>query len=81
MTAKNPKYLKPQDKLTAEQRKDLGVTEPYTRPARHPNEATSVVICNSTTKGRYRTGYGEVAQPIRQGATRALEIPSYGVRT
>ncbi len=48
---------------------------------RQPGEATPVVIANSTTKEPYSTGYGELRQPIRQGAMRALQIPSHGVRT
>ena len=80
MTAKNPTFLKAQEGLNDTQRKSLGL--PRTPPReRHPDEATSVVICNSMTTGRYCTGYGEVPQPIRQGAMRALEIPSHGVRT
>lgn len=80
MTSKNPKHLMPHNELTATQRKSLGL--PRTPPReRHPDEATSVMVCNSMTKGPYSTGYGEVPQPIRQGAMRALEIPSYGVRT
>jgi hypothetical protein len=80
MTAKNPKYLKPMEGLTATQRKSLGL--PCTPPrVRHPDEATSVVICNASTKEPYSTGCGEVPQPIRQGAMRALEIQSRGVRT
>ena len=76
---KNPTFLKPMEGLSDTQRKKLGL--PRTPPRlRHPDEATSIVICNASTKEPYRTGYGEVQQPIRQGAMRALEIPSYGVR-
>jgi hypothetical protein len=80
MKPKNPTYLKPMEGLTPTQRKSLGLEKVAPRQ-RHPGEATSIVICNASTKEAYSTGYGEVAQPIRQGAMRALEIPSYGVRT
>lgn len=77
---KNPKYLKPHDGLTATQRKSLGLEKVPPR-VREPGEATSILICNASTKGRYVTGYGEVHQPMRHGATRALEIPSRGYLT
>lgn len=75
---KSPKYLQPQTGLTATQRKSLGLEKVAPRE-RAPGEATSVVICNSNTMGTYRTGYGEVAQPLRQGSDVALKVRSRGI--
>ena len=77
---KNPTFLKPQDGLTETQRNRLGLEKVAPRK-RLPNEATSIVICNASSKTPYRTGQGEAVQPIREGAMRALEIASRGVRT
>ena len=78
--SKSPRYLQPHNELTATQRKSLGLAKVPPR-VRAAGEATSLTVCNSTTTGTYNTGYGEAPQPIRQGAMRALEIPSHGVRT
>ena len=82
MSNPNPKYhLKHHDGLTATQRKSLGLGNPYAPRTRMHGEATSVMICNSNTTGRYFTGDGEVHQPMRAGALRAMEIQSKGYRT
>ena len=77
---KSPKYLQPHNELTATQRKSLGLEKSPPRE-RAPGEATSIAICNSTVREPYRTGHGEVAQPTRSGAMRAMDIASFGVRT
>lgn len=77
---KHPKTLPMQDQLNDTQRKSLGL--PLTPPrVRQPGEATSITLTNSTMRESYSTGNGEVAPPIRQGAMRAMEIESRGVRT
>ena len=58
MTAKNPKFLKPMEGLNDTQRKSLGL--PRTPPReRHPDEATSVVICAASAPRGYVPGEGE----------------------
>lgn len=75
----HPTYLKPKDMLTDTQRKSLGL--PKTAPRkRQLGEATSVFINNGSMKGEpYYTGYGEVIQPMREGALRAMQLPSRGM--
>lgn len=76
----NPKYLKPHDGLTATQRKSLGLEKVPPR-VREPGEATSIIVCTASAPRGYSTGDGDVSQPIRGGAMRAMEIASVGVRT
>lgn len=58
MTTKNPKFLKPTAGLTDTQRKSLGL--PRTPPrVRHPDEATSIVICAASAPRGYVPGEGE----------------------
>jgi len=44
--------------------------------------AQPVRICNASMfAGDYRTGYGEVHQPLRAGAMQALQVHSRGIGT
>lgn len=49
-------------------------------PPTQPQLAQPMRICNASMRGGdYRTGYGEVHQPLRAGAMRALQVPSRGI--
>lgn len=55
---KNPKFLKPMEGLNDTQRKSLGL--PRTPPReRHPDEATSIVVCAASAPRGYVPGEGE----------------------
>lgn len=46
-----------------------------------PQTAEPVRICNASMRGldHYYTGYGEVHQPLRAGASQAMQLPSRGI--
>lgn len=48
-----------------------------------PTLAQPVRICNASVRDleHYFTGYGEVHQPLRAGATQAMQLPSRGFST
>lgn len=56
--SKNHKTLQPHNELTDTQRKSLGL--PRTPPReRHPDEATSIVVCAASAPRGYVPGEGE----------------------
>ena len=74
---KNPSVLIASDKLTKSQREAIGVGV-YVKRERKQDEAMPIQICNASTQETYRTGHGEVNQPIRPGADNAMKIASRG---
>jgi len=54
---------------------------PDTQPSPPPlMKAQPMRICNASMfEGDYFTGYGEVPQPLRAGATQAMRLPSRGI--
>lgn len=82
MSNPNPRYLKPQEGLTASQRRTMKLG-PYAGPRqRNQGEAGSVTYCNGSITEPYRTGQGDhFAQPLRAGASQAMAIKSIGYRT
>jgi hypothetical protein len=78
--AKNPKYLKPQEGLSATQRKSLGLEKTAPRQ-RMPGEAMPTTICNSMSRDTYHTGDGDFASTtMRPGASDAFKLQSRGIR-
>lgn len=76
--AKNPKYLKPKEGLTATQRKSLGLPVTKAQP-RPPGTATSPLICNAAVRETYRSGDGDQPVAIRPGSMVAHSLPSLGI--
>ena len=78
----NPKFLKPQESLTATQRKSLGLQKAPPRE-RHPDEAQPRIYVNATQfvskngSGSY-TGEELKEAPARAGSMAAYQIKSKG---
>jgi len=80
------RFAKPSNSLSETARKALELPRVPPRE-RHPDEATSIVICPASAPRGYRPGDGESRhlrkepQPIRAGAMQALQLPSRGFQT
>ncbi len=74
------RFAKPSNSLSETARKALELPRVPPR-VRHPDEATSVVICPASAPRGYCIGDGDTFQPLRRGAMQALQLPSRGFRT
>lgn len=76
---RSPTYIIGQLEISDTQRRKLKLGPKEPPRVRDVGEAGSLTVCNSSTTEAYRTGYGEVVQPVRAGAMHAYKLPSLGI--